>query len=48
MGEIAVGDTVLLGAARGITVGTPVRVGAPADQKAPGTQSVPAAGTAAK
>jgi membrane fusion protein, multidrug efflux system len=47
-GEIAVGDTVLVGAARGISVGTPVKVAAPSDSKAPGTQSVPAAGTTAK
>jgi RND family efflux transporter MFP subunit len=47
-GELAVGDTVLVGAARGISVGTPVTVGAPSDQKAPGTQAVPATGTAQK
>jgi hypothetical protein len=30
---VAPGDTVLLGAARGISVGTPVKVSAPADTK---------------
>jgi hypothetical protein len=37
-GGVAVGDTVLVGAAQGITPGTPVRVGAVTDTK-------PAAGT---
>ncbi len=47
-GDVAVGDTILLGAARGISVGTPVKVSTPSDQKAPGTQAVPARGTALK
>ncbi len=32
---LAAGDTVLLGAARGITPGTPVKVSAPSDAKRP-------------
>ncbi|MCU0634762.1 MAG: efflux RND transporter periplasmic adaptor subunit [Gemmatimonadaceae bacterium] len=47
-GDLAVGDTILLGAARGISVGTPVKVSSPSDQKAPGTQAVPTGGTAQK
>jgi hypothetical protein len=30
-GELAAGDTLLTGAAQGITVGTPIRIGQPAD-----------------
>jgi multidrug efflux pump subunit AcrA (membrane-fusion protein) len=42
---LAEGDTVLLGAARGISVGTQVTVSAPGDVRAPASAPAPAAAT---
>jgi multidrug efflux pump subunit AcrA (membrane-fusion protein) len=46
-GAVAAGDTLLRGAAQGLTAGTPVRVSAPNDQAAGARQVAPAAAPAA-